>query len=122
MISDSQLRKIAFVFAIIGIAGIVAVAQFSKPEQVKAAEINEAMLGSIVELAGRAANLTEKDGHIFMDVADDSGSIKVVMFERTARTQKGVYVLKKGDNVTVTGKVLLYKGELEVQADEIRIA
>ncbi len=121
MITDEQIRKVALVMAIVGVAGIVVISQYTGPEKLKANAVTEGKIGRLVEISGMIASYFSKDGHVFIDLQDETGLVQIVMFERTARGQKGVYELKKGDDVTVTGKVLLYKSEIEVQADKIEI-
>lgn len=119
MITDEQIRKISFAIAVIGVAGIVLIGQYAVPEKITANMLTDEKIGKLVEISGTVFSVFSKDGNVFLGVADASGNVSVVMFERTARTQKSVYDLKKGDDVTVTGKVLLYRSELEVQADKI---
>ncbi len=120
MITDEQIRKISLVIAVIGIIGIAAFGQSAKPEKLAAANMTEETLGRVVEISGTIASYsTNDDGHVFITLADGTGKAKIVMFERTARTQKGVYDLRKGDNVIVKGKAALYRSELEIQADSI---
>lgn len=119
MITDEQIRKISFAIAVIGVAGIVLIGQYAVPEKITANMLTDEKIGKLVKISGTVFSVFSKDGNVFLGVADASGNVSVVMFERTARTQKSVYDLKKGDDVTVTGKVLLYRSELEVQADKI---
>lgn len=121
MITDEQIQKIALAMAVIGIAGIVAVSQLTGPEKLAVNAVTDNKIGRVVELSGTIASYFSKDGHVFIDLQDETGIVQIVMFERTARGQKEVYELKKGDNVTVTGKVLLYRSEIEVQADAIKL-
>jgi exonuclease VII large subunit len=120
MITDDQIKKISFAIAVVGIAGIAIVSQFAGAEKVSLRDLDEGKLGKVVEVMGTIAAFSEKDGHVFLDITDGQNKLPVVMFERTARSQKNVYSMAKGDNVTVTGKVLLYKNELEIQAETIK--
>ncbi len=122
MITDEKLKKICLVAMILGLAGMIAIGALIKPETLKVSQITQSKIGSIIEAQGTIASYSiNKDNHIFFDLADGTGSISTVMFERTARGQKDVYNLKNGDNVTVTGKIALYQQELEIQADSITI-
>jgi exonuclease VII large subunit len=121
MIKDEKLRKICFLAIIIGLTGMIAIGQICGPEKVPIGHITDKKIGLNIETSGTiSAFSVNKDNHIFIDLKDDSGAISMVMFERTARGQKEVYNLSKGRNVTVIGKVALYKSELEIQADSIK--
>jgi exonuclease VII large subunit len=122
MISDSQIKKISFAIAIIGIIGVVVASNFTGPETIELKDLDDDKIGHIIEVSGMIASFSTSDGHIFIDLTDGQNKIPVVMFERTARGQKEVYSLVKGMNVTVKGKVLLYKNEIEIQADTIDTA
>ncbi|GEM_PF-542769 len=121
MITDEQIRRIALAMAIIGIAGIAVIGQYTGPEKLKANAVTDDKIGRLAEISGTVASYFSKDGHVFIDLKDETGTLQVIMFERTARDQKDVYGLKNGDNVTATGKILLYKSEIEMQADKIEI-
>ena len=121
MITDEQLQKMSLVLAIIGIIGIVIVSLYTEPEKLEISKITEDKLGRIVQASGTITSFFTKDGHVFIDLQDTSGTVQVIIFERTARNQKDAYNLKKSDNVTVIGKVLLYKSKIEIQADKIEI-
>ena len=114
MITDEQIRRIALAMAIIGVAGIAVISQYTGPEKLKANAVTNNKIGRLA-----IASYFSKDGNVFIDLQDETGTLQVVMFERTARNQKEVYGLKKGDNITATGKILLYKSEIEMQADKI---
>jgi len=119
MITDEQIRRIALAMAIIGVAGIAVISQYTGPEKLKANAVTNNKIGRLAEVSGTIASYFSKDGNVFIDLQDETGTLQVVMFERTARNQKEVYGLKKGDNITATGKILLYKSEIEMQADKI---
>ena len=118
MLTDKQIQRICLVIAIIGVIGIAMIGN-SEPRKVKIGEVTENSIGQIVEVSGTIYSYSTKDGHIFIQLGDDTGRVNIVMFEQTARTQKGVYNITKGMNATISGKVLLYRNELELQADII---
>jgi len=105
--------------AVIGIAGVVLVSFFTAPDRVSPGAIDEGLLGRVVSSQGTISSFATNNGNIFIQLSDDRGRISVVMFERTAQGTD-VYSLKEGDNITATGKVLVYKGDLEIQADSIK--
>ena len=121
MITDNQIKRISFIIAVIGILGIAIASQFIDAEKLGIKDIDDSKLGRIVEVNGTISSYSTKDGHVFIDLTDGQNKVQVVMFERTARNQKSVYDLKKEYNVTVTGKVLLYHSDLEIQADIIKL-
>ena len=117
MITDDRLRKLCALLAIVGVAGIVIIS--SLPGEILAVrEITRSRIGQIVTVSGAASAASLRNGTLFITLADDTGSIAVVMFERTSRGQ-ALSTIGIGSNLTVTGKITLYRGELEVVADRI---
>lgn len=119
MITDEQIRKASLVIAIAGIAGMFAISLLSMPEKLKATKITEEKIGKLVETEGTVSSFSSRDGHVFVELADETGSIKIVMFERTARSQPDVYGIKEGQRAAAMGKVALYRSDIEIQADRI---
>jgi DNA/RNA endonuclease YhcR with UshA esterase domain len=120
MLSDKTLMYIALVLFIVGIAGLFLVTQFIGPKEIGTGKIGNSEIGQNVVIKGTIASYFEKDGHVFMDVDDGSGKIKVVMFENAARNQPYVYNIEKGDMISVEGKIELYENELEIVANSIK--
>jgi len=120
MITDKQLMKVCIVIAIVGFAFLFVVLQFITPESIKIKDINEKMIGRIATINGTVNSFSEKDGNIFIKLGDDTGNITVVMFQSDAKNFN-FGNLKKSGRVSVTGKVSLYKSELEVVAISIKV-
>jgi DNA/RNA endonuclease YhcR with UshA esterase domain len=120
MISDEKISKICLIIAVVGAAGIGLANIYHAPEEMAIGMIGEEDLGKMVKISGSIISFSTTNGNIFIWLDDKGGNISVVMFERTARDQKYVYELKKGDNITVSGKVSLYKTDLEVLAETIK--
>jgi len=120
MISDEKISKICLIIAVVGAAGIGLASIYHAPEEMAIGMIGEEDLGKMVKISGSIMSFSTTNGNIFIRLGDKGGNISVVMFERTARDQKYFYELKKGDNITVSGKVSLYKTDLEVLAETIK--
>lgn len=117
MISDEKLKKICLAVAIIGIVGLVIFTYSLEPVTIRAGEVTDRDIGRYVQIDGQIKALSINDGNIFIDFVDETGEIKIIMFERDARG-KDIYDLKTG-NITVIGKIILYKSQLEIQAEKI---
>jgi DNA/RNA endonuclease YhcR with UshA esterase domain len=121
MITDEKLRKICLVFIIIGLVGMVLFSQYSTPTAKRINEIGEEHVGKSIQVSGKISSISVNEGNIFIDMSEGSDTITIIMFERTARTQKESYNLSENQSITVFGKVSLYKEELEIVADKISI-
>lgn len=104
------------------VAGLVTLLVFSITMEIKPVDIAEITpddLGETLKICGGiTSKYVSKNNHIFMDVSDGSGSINVVVFNDTALKMKGLnidpYSLKEQDTICITGKVDIYKNELEI--------
>ena len=121
MITDKNLGYLCFILVIIGIAGIVIILQFTGPRNMGTGLIYENNVGENVLVSGVIKSYSESQGHVFMDIDDGTGEIKVVIFENTAKNQAHVYGLGVGGKVIVEGKVQIYKNELEIIADSVNV-
>ena len=119
MIKDEKLKIVSLAVALAGLALIFIVSAFTGPQSVEISGITENDAGRIVLVNGTINSYSTSNGNIFIDFGDDTGTINVVMFERTGRGH--AYSLKNGDNVTVTGQVSIYKNELEIIANSIDV-
>jgi len=120
MISDRTLTRVALVLAIIGIAGLFLVTLFIGPKEIKIGSITDAEIGMDVTVKGVVDSYYEKDGHVFIDLNDTTGTIKAVVFENTAKGMPTVYNIEQGDMISIEGKVQLYKNELEIVATAVK--
>lgn len=113
MKTKRQIYKVSVFLAIIGLTLMYASSLYLELEKVDIGEIERGWSGKTVKIEGNVTRFSRSNGHAFMDLEDNTGKIMVVDFDSGLQ-------LKKGENVTVTGHVSLYKGKLEVIADEIQ--
>ena len=114
---DETLLKLSLVIAVIGILGLFLYVQNRGPTMLSVYQMED-MIGGKVMLSGVVNSAyTSKDGHTFLQISDGTGQITVVAF-----TGSGINAdwIKKGESVSVEGRVSEYKGELEIIASNIR--
>src|SRR3989344_6158724 len=102
-----DLFKISLSCSLVGVFIILLMTEILDLSRIEIKDINEEMLERNVKIIGVANSVYEGNDILIMDVEDDTGKIKVVVFE------KGEFNLSKGDAVEVKGKVVEYEGELE---------
>ncbi|MFQ5976387.1 MAG: exodeoxyribonuclease VII large subunit [Candidatus Hydrothermarchaeales archaeon] len=114
---DSTLLKISILVSTIGLITLFFVSSYTRPPNVKISEITYDDVGVYTVIKGKITSKNvHKDGHIFFDIADDTGKMKVVLFSGTAETlnSETLACLEVGKNIEVKGKVDEYKGSLEI--------
>jgi len=112
---DKNLTKLSLVLAVLGLVMLTIFAYFVAPRDVKINEIGENMLGQTVKITGVVESLGT-GSTIFVTVTDETGKIKVVVFERNNINGN----VKETGDVSVIGKVSLYKGEIEITASLVK--
>ena len=105
MIEDESISKVSIFFAILGILALGFIVVISSPIEVT--EIGENDIGKVVIVKGEAEGVRVSGNTVFLSIND----IKIVKFSRDN--------IQEGDPITVTGRVSLYKGELEIIADKL---
>ena len=59
------------------------------------------------------------NGNAFFEI-DDGAKIKAVVFESNAKKSPWVYEIRKGDNISLSGKIQIYQNEIEIIADSVK--
>ena len=108
-----RLLLIAVLTSIIGILIILYVAENKKVGLLEIKDIDEGYLDQTIRVNGVAGRVGLGNKVTIIDLNDDFYSIKVVAFDNST-------LIKVGMNLEVHGLVTMYKGELEIEADEIK--
>jgi len=115
---NKLILKISITMSIIGIIGLYIFTSVSL-NVVDVREISN-FIGERVTVEGTVDKYyVSKDGHVFFDLHDFSGLVKVVAFRNSNIEQ--AYKIEDGKEITVTGKVQEYKNDLEIIASVIEI-
>jgi len=117
---DDALTRLCLIFSILGLVGLFVIINFTSPLTIGIGEINEEMIGSIISTRGTVKSVRfHEEGHVFLTLSDGKSKIKAVIFSSTAR-KIDVEKLKRGVNVSVTGRVSEYKGGLEIIVESLK--
>lgn len=108
---DRTLIKISLAWSLIGIFALILIASYSVPDQIKIKDL-ESYVGKTVSLQGEVLKINTKGSTTFIDFKDESGVITIVAFDK-------VQNITMNNTISVTGKVQLYKNELELIASKI---
>lgn len=115
---DSELLKISFVVATSGLVLLFFVSTYSTVPVVQVSELSYDDVGTKVAVKGEVTSVRiHKDGHIFLEVADDTGSISVAIFSNVAEELDAATrgcVTGIGAGVEVAGEVEEYRERLEI--------
>ncbi|MBI4018429.1 MAG: OB-fold nucleic acid binding domain-containing protein [Candidatus Aenigmarchaeota archaeon] len=109
-----DLEKVSLVLAAAGIIALFFVTESSKPAEITGLAVDSSYIGRDVMINGTIKSIAIREGNVFATLEN---STRVVLFRGKAA---GSEALRRGDKVSVTGKVQLYKNQLEIVAEEIK--
>jgi DNA/RNA endonuclease YhcR with UshA esterase domain len=103
---DSSVARASLFFSIIGVVLIGFLLLTSTSPEVDT--ISEGDIGKIVIIKGNVSDVVHRSGFTFFDVK----GIEMVKFSNEE--------LKEGEYVEISGRVALYRGELEIIVEQIK--
>ena len=107
---DKTLLKLSLA---ISIAGMIALFVLTETMEAPEYSIADALkTEGYVKISGTVKSIRQSNGISFLKMTDNSGEIDVIMFEELT----GV---KKGSIAEVSGKVSVYNGKKQLEADKI---
>lgn len=110
--NDKKLLKLALAWALIGIAALMFVSEYTEVPTVRIIELGE-HIGKSVYIEGNVTKATYSDKATIFNIRDNSSEITAIAFEKMNKT------INQGDLIRVFGKVETYKNELEVVINKI---
>jgi DNA/RNA endonuclease YhcR with UshA esterase domain len=116
-VKESSLNRFCLIGAIVGIALLYAYSFFGVHEEMRIDDIDSSMVGSAVNVSGRAEDVYfHGDGHVFFTLNDGTGEIKVVLWKDVAMQLEltGSRRIRDNKSLNIEGRIEKYKGELEL--------
>jgi DNA/RNA endonuclease YhcR with UshA esterase domain len=81
-------------------------------------DIDKSFVGKTVNVTGEITSISNNKGNIFINVKDETGEIKVVLWEDTIKSINAndldTNKLNKGSKINIIGDVQIYRGEMEI--------
>jgi len=112
---DSNLMKLSILMSIVGLIVLfVLTSNFVDMKPVKIYEVTDDLIGEPVKVVGFVHGYRESNGHRFFDLEDDTGKIKIVVFDGTFDDD-----IENNIEIEIFGNLDEYKGELEIIGKEI---
>jgi RecJ-like exonuclease len=106
-----NLTKLALLTFFIGLIALIFLSSSLSPKQLKISEISGKMLDEYVQIAGEVVKVKNYDSSVVFDMQDDTDKISVISYKNISITNK--------TDIEVIGKVKVYKGRLELEAQKI---
>ena len=112
---EKALLKIAMVCSLIGIFIILVIVERLEISESNISSINKNDLDEKVKIKGYINFVRETPGLLILNIQDDTGNITAIVFKEDNMN------LNKGDLIEIYGLVKEYKGNLEIEADSIKL-
>ncbi len=117
-INESALLKICLIMSVTGLVMIYCLVQNVNPKNVHIGELNTGMTGETIKICGSITSKYISKQAVFLEIADESGDIKVVFFEDFAKTSNA-YETEENKEVCITGILDTYNEKLEILGRKI---
>lgn len=105
---EKTLMKISFFLSIAGIISLFFIINIGELPSISIGDISPEYTGRGIKVCGEVQNkFTSKKGHTFFDLKDESGEVKVVVFNNTKANVSDSFIC-------VIGIVDVYEGEQEI--------
>ena len=115
---ETLLMKVSIMFSILGFVCIFFFVSYMSYEPQEIVSFHEKPPGETVNFTCMVKDVTNtEDGHLFLDVFDETSEIRVIIWSDTAKRINETIV--RGSFMSILGTLELYKGEREVIARKI---
>lgn len=119
--NETQLKKISLIGSIIGLLALFLITNAYDRGNMKISQIDNSYENRIVNINGFIDDVNENDKGLFMHIKDGTGRIQVIMWRDNVdniRDNHFIDNIKRGIKVDITGRVEIYKNELEIIVNE----
>lgn len=114
------LTKLSIICTVIGIALLIVVSDKVGAPTSKVSSLTTKDINKAVTIKGTVKSITTKGSALTMlDIQEKESSIKVVLFGQSFGQSKNN--IKKGDFIEIVGRISIYKDELQIIADTVRL-
>ncbi len=111
---DSLLLKTSLILALAGLSIITILASKLDLKQSNIASLNEEMLNKNIKIKGLATPITSNSLIQLIELQDNTGKIKIVLYKSNLK-------IEKGSILEVEGRVTKYNQELQFTADFVKV-
>ncbi|MCD6477650.1 MAG: OB-fold nucleic acid binding domain-containing protein [Candidatus Aenigmarchaeota archaeon] len=116
---EKDLRNVSLILSIAGLVVLFIGVNYADVST-NISDIDNNYIGKVVSVKGEISSYFYNGKHLFFDIQDDTGKIRVVFFENVMKNQNiDPNRMKNGDVITVRGNVENYKGRLEIVGERL---
>ena len=108
-----NLEKISLIISVVGIIFLLILSQKLEPKEMKISDISNKMIEGYAKIRGDLVSIKSLDNMQILKIEDKTGIITAVVYGKTN--------LSNGTRVEIIGKVVRYRGSLEIEVQKIRV-
>ena len=114
--NEKRLIKAAVIGTVASIFKLYIFSNQISSLSVNIGDIDKSFTGKTVNITGEITSISNSRGNIFINIKDETGEIKVVLWEDTIKSINDIDInkLDKGSKINIIGDVQIYKGEMEI--------
>jgi len=116
--NEKILMKVSLIGTIGSILALYVVTSQIFSSSMNIGDIDKSFVGKTVNVTGEITSISNNKGNIFINVKDETGEIKVVLWEDTIKSINAndldTNKLNKGSKINIIGDVQIYRGEMEI--------
>ncbi|MCK4335957.1 MAG: exodeoxyribonuclease VII large subunit [Candidatus Aenigmarchaeota archaeon] len=116
--NENILVKISVIGVSVSLVLLYIITSQNLSFHVNIGDIDRSFTGKTVNVTGEITGMFRSKGHVFFDLKDDTGKVKVVIWEDILEfleiNNVNVSEISNGNEINIIGNVQLYRGELEV--------
>jgi DNA/RNA endonuclease YhcR with UshA esterase domain len=117
MISDSTLKKLCFITAVVGIFCLFLLTQIIEPYSIEISNIRDSDIGKLITVKGTIVSIYSANETTFFELHDNNYKIDAVLFSRANINNS---LLVENSTVYVTGRLAMYRGSAEIIVENIK--
>ncbi|MEK6826387.1 MAG: OB-fold nucleic acid binding domain-containing protein [Nanoarchaeota archaeon] len=110
---EQTLLKLSWIISLTGLLVLIFISDSLELKKYNINEINYELLNKQVKVSGTISRIAETPGLIIFDIADETGTITAIAFKESFVN------LTQNQQIDAEGKIVKYKGHLEIQVDKI---
>ena len=116
--NEGVLVKISVIGVSVSLVLLYVITSQNLSFHVNVGDVDKSFIGKTVNVTGEITGMFRSKGHVFFDLKDDTGKIKVVIWEDVLEfleiNNVNISEIRNGNGINIIGNVQLYKGELEI--------
>lgn len=112
---EKMIIRIALVCALVGLTALFIISKHFDPKEYSIKDVRKERLNSLVKVSGVVESVRDTPKVLIITLEENKERIKIVAFK------EGRVAVKKNQVIEIEGRLTEYEGEIEIEADRIKV-